>query len=81
MLFIALYLAVPLVWLVLLCRQRRALNPDVSNSDPRLILSIRDHNPALSNMLFLFKDYNPDKVRRALAIASHFLALHTQGSP
>jgi hypothetical protein len=59
-LFIAAYLATPLVWLALLLAQRRGLNPaPTTGSDKKLALFLRDHNPALAPLRFLFSAYRP----------------------
>jgi hypothetical protein len=58
---IIVYQSIPIIWMVLLYRQRAALDPLTSNHDPRLALFIRDHNPELAPLRFLFKDYNCNK--------------------
>jgi hypothetical protein len=59
--FICLYQMIPIVWMVILYKKRRSLNPETSNGDETLALFIRDNNPALSSMKFLFIDYKCNK--------------------
>mmetsp|Transcript_10257 Transcript_10257/g.13387 ORF Transcript_10257/g.13387 Transcript_10257/m.13387 type:complete len:593 (+) Transcript_10257:165-1943(+) len=47
--------------MVLLYRQRAALDPMTSNHDEKLALYIRDNNPDLASLRFLFHDYNCGK--------------------
>jgi hypothetical protein len=53
---IVLYQTIPLVWLVLLVQHRVALNPKTSNGDQALALFLRDRNPSLNPIRFLFND-------------------------
>ena len=56
-LFVALYQAIPPLWLVLLYRKRHELNPPTP--DKRLAMFVRDNNPQLKTLRFLFEAYNP----------------------
>jgi hypothetical protein len=59
--FIILYQSIPILWMILLYRKRAALDPLTSNHDEKLALYIRDHNPNLTSLNFLFKDYKCNK--------------------
>jgi len=56
-LFVAVYQAIPPLWLLLLHRKQRELNPPTS--DKRLAMFVRDHDPKLNTLRFLFGEYNP----------------------
>ena len=57
--FILLYMSVPLSWLVLLFRLRGRLNPPTSSADAGLVLWMRDRDPTLAPVRFLFTVYQP----------------------
>jgi len=57
--FICLYMSVPLSWLVLLFRLRRRLNPPTTSADAGLVLWMRDRDPTLAPVRFLFSVYQP----------------------
>lgn len=58
--FIAVYLSIPLVWLVLLSKYRERLNPaPVTGSDQRHALFLRDNDEELRHLRFLFASYKP----------------------
>ena len=59
--FIAVYQAVPLVWMMLLWRHRRSLDPPTSTNDEETALFVRDHNEDLAPLRFLFHDLRIDK--------------------
>jgi hypothetical protein len=59
--FVIIYQSIPILWMVLLYRQRAALDPMTSNHDEKLALYIRDNNPDLASLRFLFHDYNCGK--------------------
>jgi hypothetical protein len=59
--FVALYQLIPVIWMTLLYRRRLSLNPPTSNHDKQLSLFIRDHDPSLAYLKFLFVDYDCDK--------------------
>lgn len=50
-------MSVPLSWLVLLFRLRGRLNPPMTSTDA--VLWIRDHDPTLAPVRFLFAVYQP----------------------
>jgi len=54
------YLLIPFVWLFFLSLHRAALDPPTSN-DEHLALFIRDSNPDLAPLRFLFADYKCSK--------------------
>ena len=56
-LFIVIYQSIPLLWLLLLHLKRKELNPPLQ--DPRLINFVRDLNPSLNSLRFLFSSYTP----------------------
>lgn len=56
-LFIALYLGIPVLWLILLSRRRAELNP--VPGDLRFALFLRDRNDSLDSLRFLFDIYLP----------------------
>lgn len=56
-LFLALYLGVPPLWLVLLYRERVRLNPPTT--DRKLAYFLRDNDKSLEALRFLFKPYLP----------------------
>lgn len=65
-LFIAAYLSIPLVWFVLLYKERKSLNPPLGNQEAahpeealQAILSTRDSDPQLQPLRFLFAIYQP----------------------
>jgi hypothetical protein len=59
-LFISVYMAIPLMWLVLLMGNRRILNPpEATGSDKHLALFLRDHDEDLNPLRFLFAIYKP----------------------
>jgi hypothetical protein len=62
-LLIVLYQMIPVVWLVLLYRVKDALNPVATKHNEKLSLIIRDENPNLKYLTFLFRDYRPKMVR------------------
>ena len=55
--FIAIYLGIPLLWLLLLCRRRAEMNP--RTLDLRLKYYLRDRNVVLDPLRFLFDVYRP----------------------
>jgi hypothetical protein len=55
--FILVYLSVPVLWYALLVKNKSALDPPTSNNDEQLQLFIRDNDASLSTFKFLFKDY------------------------
>ena len=57
--FIFLYMSVPLSWLVLLFRFRARLNPSTTTADSGLVLWMRDRDPTLAPVRFLFAVYQP----------------------
>lgn len=59
--FIIIYQSIPILWMVLLYHQRDSLNPVTSNHDEKLALFIRDNNPELASLRFLFHDYHCGK--------------------
>ena len=56
--FIVLYLGIPALWLLLLCRRRAELNP--APNDLRFALFLRDRNNSLKPLRFLFDAYLPE---------------------
>jgi hypothetical protein len=59
-LFIAAYLATPLLWFALLAAHRDSLDPAPSSgSDKTLALFVRDQDPTLRPLRFLFGAYRP----------------------
>jgi hypothetical protein len=54
------YQSIPLVWFLLLWRQRKKLNPPRSGQNTRVILRNRAHDKDLAHLLFLFGDYRPE---------------------
>jgi hypothetical protein len=74
--FICLYQLIPVTWMYLLYRHRKDLNPMPSSRDKQLAMYIRDHNPNLAYIRFLFLDYKcnrwwfeiPDMYRRIMFI-------------
>jgi hypothetical protein len=59
-LFIIAYLATPLLWFVILAALRDSLDPaPTSGSDKKLALFLRDQNPSLRPLRFLFGAYRP----------------------
>jgi hypothetical protein len=60
--FIALYQLIPVIWITVLYRVRHDLNPQTLTShDKKLALFVRDKNPSLAPLRFLFIDYKCDK--------------------
>jgi hypothetical protein len=59
--FVALYQLIPIIWMMLLYRRVNCLNPPAFTHDKQLCLFIRDNDPTLAYLKFLFKDYNCDK--------------------
>jgi hypothetical protein len=59
--FILLYQLIPITWMFLLYKRRHSLNPPTSSDDKQLSLFIRDNDPSLASLKFLFKDYNCSK--------------------
>lgn len=59
--FIVIYQCIPIIWMALLYRKRRELNPLTSNHDELLANHMRQHNSDLKPLRFLFKDYKCDK--------------------
>ena len=57
--FVFLYMSVPLAWLVLLYRLRGRLNPAMTSTDAGLVLWMRDRDPKLAPVRFLFAPYQP----------------------
>lgn len=55
--FITAYMAIPLLWLLLLWRRRKSLSPPTS--DPGLALYLRSTDESLKQLRFLFQDYTP----------------------
>jgi hypothetical protein len=59
-LFIFLYLSIPLVWLVLLALHRKRLNPaSATGRDKKHALFLRDSDEGLAPLRFLFASYRP----------------------
>ena len=58
-LFIWCYMSVPLSWFVLLFRLRGRLNPPTTSADAGLVLWMRDRDPTLAPVRFLFSVYQP----------------------
>ena len=56
--FIFVYLSIPVVWFVLLWKTRESLNPPDLPLGSKL--KIRDHDPSIRYLAFLFMDYYPD---------------------
>jgi len=61
LMFIGLYQMIPVLWFILLYRERFALNPPTSAQDKSVALFIRDNNPDLAPIQFLFIDYRCSK--------------------
>mmetsp|Transcript_26890 Transcript_26890/g.31711 ORF Transcript_26890/g.31711 Transcript_26890/m.31711 type:complete len:1775 (-) Transcript_26890:503-5827(-) len=59
--FIALYQMIPIVWAVILYRNKHALNPSKSKYDNQLAMFVRDNRPELAYIRFLFIDYTCSK--------------------
>jgi hypothetical protein len=59
--FLVIYLCVPILWMIILFRNREGLNPPTNSTDKNLPLYIRDHNLELVPLKFLFKDYDCNK--------------------
>mmetsp|Transcript_26879 Transcript_26879/g.34894 ORF Transcript_26879/g.34894 Transcript_26879/m.34894 type:complete len:223 (+) Transcript_26879:1545-2213(+) len=59
--FILLYQFIPILWFILLYKQRTELNPKTSAQDKNIALFIRDRNPNLTSIKFLFVDYKCTK--------------------
>jgi len=59
--FIIIYQCIPVLWIGLLYRKRDSLHPSTSNQDERLATFIRDNNPELAPLRFLFVDYKCSK--------------------
>jgi hypothetical protein len=57
--FILIYQLIPIIWMTLLFRRRKELNPPTS--DESLVLYIRENNPKVSSLKFLFRDYKAKK--------------------
>lgn len=57
--FILAYMSIPLVWFVLLYRARGHLNPPTSSRDANLVLWMRERDPALGALRFLYMPYRP----------------------
>jgi hypothetical protein len=55
--FICIYQTIPLLWFIVLYRKRKKLNPDVSSTDIRLAMYIRDRDEKLAPIRFLFDSY------------------------
>jgi hypothetical protein len=59
-LLIVAYLTTPIVWLVVLVSHRRALNPaPTTGSDKSVTLFLREQDPRLRPIRFLFRSYQP----------------------
>lgn len=56
-LFISIYLGIPVMWLLLLCRRRGEMNP--RTLDMRLKIYLRNQNTVLNPIRFLFDVYRP----------------------
>jgi hypothetical protein len=56
--FIAIYMSLPLIWLVLLFNSRHRLNPPAYDSS--LKQYIRDNDKSLGSLSFLFQPYRPE---------------------
>lgn len=56
-LFLLIYQTIPLIWLYMLSQNKTALNPSSTHHDETLSLYIRDNNPDLHYIQFLFYDY------------------------
>jgi hypothetical protein len=59
--FVSLYQLIPITWMFLLFRRKELLNPSTSNHDEKLSAFIRDNNPSLASLKFLFVDYKCNK--------------------
>jgi hypothetical protein len=57
--FILLYQLIPIIWMVSLFRNRHVLN--AASGDVARALYIREHNPNLHHLRFLFNDYKCDR--------------------
>ena len=57
--FILCYMSVPLSWLLNLFRLRGRLNPPTTSADAGLVLWMRDRDPSLAPVHFLFSVYQP----------------------
>ncbi len=57
--FVLMYMSLPLAWLVALYRVRDRVNPPLSSSDPGLALWMRDRDPTLGTLRFLYSPYEP----------------------
>jgi hypothetical protein len=56
-LFIIVYQSIPIMWMIMLYRKRKALNPPVSRNDETLAEFIRSSNTELTSIQFLFAEY------------------------
>jgi hypothetical protein len=66
LIFLVVYQFIPILWVLVLYRRRKELNPSnssgvVDEKDDHLALYIRDRNPHLSPLKFLFVDYKCSK--------------------
>jgi hypothetical protein len=57
--FIVLYQLVPILWTILLAVNRELLNPPLYTDDELHAVYVRDNNPSLFPLRFLFVDYKP----------------------
>jgi hypothetical protein len=53
LLFLVLYQSVPVLWFVMLHKQRKRLNPATSKADPTLALFVRDQDRGIDSIRFL----------------------------
>jgi hypothetical protein len=61
LLFIGLYQCIPIMWMYILHRKKASLNPYAANHDEKLAMYIRNRNPDLAPIRFLFVDYKCSK--------------------
>jgi hypothetical protein len=64
LLFMAVYQSIPLLWFVLLFKQRRKLNPLRSGflgDFETAVIEARKHDPDLQHLNFLWRDYRPSR--------------------
>jgi hypothetical protein len=59
--FVVLYHSVPIIWMILLIKNKSALTPHVLKCDEKLALFTRDNDPDLIYIRFLFIDYKLNK--------------------
>lgn len=57
--FVLVYMSIPLVWFIMLYRARGRLNPPTSSRDANWVLWMRERDPALAPLRFLYQPYRP----------------------